>query len=254
FGAGRPRQVLDDLLATLAREPYVADVAEVAAPGRTAVALVTLKVSDPDSVLALVPVARAAARRALGALPPPDRDAYEALVTGDTPLERDMLTVTTEDVERSEWRLVPLTGAILLVALGSPVAAAVASTPLPAAVAVVGRRVGGRRGTAGRGAQAVWDGWARLVARHPGRALLGGGVVIAALTGPLAGLRIGLPARHWWPSGTEAGAGLERLALVGGAGYVQPIHVAVEWPAGRRAVDPGALRALRAFSDSLRAD
>ena len=41
---------------------------------------------------------------------------------------------------------------------------------------------------------------------------------------------------------------------MGGAGYVQPIHVAVEWPAGRRAVDPGALRALRAFSDSLRAD
>ena len=370
FDAGRPRQVLDDLLATLAREPYVADVAEVAAPGRTAVALVTLKVSDPDSVLALVPVARAAARRALGALPPPDRDAYEALVTGDTPLERDMLTVTTEDVERSEWRLVPLTGAILLVALGSPVAAALplvvgflaivaalalvgtvasalpvsiyavnvttmiglavgidyslliatrfseelerdgsaseaavrtlgtagrtvavsgltvavgfaalfatplvetrsiglgglvavtcavalALTLLPAALAVLGRRVGTRRGTAGRGAQAVWDGWARLVARHPGHALLGGGVVIAALTAPLAGLRIGLPARHWWPSGTEAGAGLERLALVGGAGYVQPIHVAVEWPAGRRAVDPGALRALRAFSDSLRAD
>ena len=142
FGAGRPRQVLDDLLATLAREPYVADVAEVAAPGRTAVALVTLKVSDPDSVLALVPVARAAARRALGALPPPDRDAYEALVTGDTPLERDMLTVTTEDVERSEWRLVPLTGAILLVALGSPVAAAlplvVGFLAIVAALALVG--------------------------------------------------------------------------------------------------------------------
>jgi len=133
-------------------------------------------------------------------------------------------------------------------------AVALALTLLPAALAVLGRRVGTRRGTAGRGAQAVWDGWARLVARHPGHALLGGGVVIAALTAPLAGLRIGLPARHWWPSGTEAGAGLERLALVGGAGYVQPIHVAVEWPAGRRAVDPGALRALRAFSDSLRAD
>src|SRR5439155_1098231 len=94
--------------------------------------------------------------RALGALPPPDRDAYEALVTGDTPLERDMLTVTTEDVERSEWRLVPLTGAILLVALGSPVAAAlplvvgflaICASPALGGTGAAGRRAARHRRT-----------------------------------------------------------------------------------------------------------
>jgi RND superfamily putative drug exporter len=369
----RAHAVLDDLSATLSHEPYIADVAQVAAPhGGQSVALVTLNVSDPDSVLALVPVVRSAVRRALDGLP--DGGTFRALVTGDTPLEHDMLAVTTADVERSEWRLVPITGAILLVALGSPVAAvlpllvgilaivtaqavvgsvaaalplpvsvyalnvttmiglavgidysllvvtrfseelerdgsateaaartlrsagrtvaasgltvavgfaallatplietrsiglgglvavacavALALTMLPALLAVLGRghRFGAWRGIAGWGTQARWGRWAAVIARHPGRALLVGGAVIGILTAPLAGIRIGLPARHWWPPGTEGGAGLELLAKLGGAGYVQPIRVTVEWPPGRRAVDPGALRALRALSDSLRAD
>jgi RND superfamily putative drug exporter len=367
----RARAVLDDLSATLSHEPYVADVAQVAAPhGGQPVALVTLSVADPDSVLALVPVVRSAVRRALDGRP--DRDTFRALVTGDTPLEHDMLAVTTADVERSEWRLVPIAGAILLVALGSPIAAvlpllvgilaivtaqavvgsvatalpvsvyalnvttmiglavgidysllvvtrfseelerdgsateaaartlrsagrtvaasgvtvavgfaalvatplietrsiglgglvavtcavALALTMLPALLAVLGRghRFGAWRGIAGWGTRGRWERWAAVIARHPGRALLVGGAVIGILTAPLAGLRIGLPARHWWPPGTEGGAGLELLAKLGGAGYVQPIRVTVEWPPGRRAVDPGALRALRALSDSLRAD
>ena len=369
----RAHAVLEDLSATLSHEPYVADVAQVAAPhGGQSVALVTLSVSDPDSVLALVPVVRSAARRALDRLP--DGGTFRALVTGDTPLEHDMLAVTTADVERSEWRLVPITGAILLFALGSPVAAvlpllvgilaivtaqalvgsvaaalplpvsvyalnvttmiglavgidysllvvtrfseelerdgsateaaartlrsagrtvaasgltvavgfaallatplietrsigfgglvavtcavALALTMLPALLAVLGRghRFGAWRGIAGWGTQARWERWAAVIARHPGRALLVGGAVIGILTAPLAGIRIGLPARHWWPPGTEAGAGLEQLAKLGGAGYVQPIRVTVEWPRGRRAIDAGALRALRALSDSLRAD
>jgi len=135
-------------------------------------------------------------------------------------------------------------------------AVALALTLLPALLAVLGRwhRAGAWRGIAGWGTQARWERWAGLIARHPGRALLVGGAVIGILTAPLAGIRIGLPARHWWPPGTEAGAGLELLAKLGGAGYVQPIRITVEWPPGRRAVDPGALRALRALSDSLRAD
>jgi putative drug exporter of the RND superfamily len=367
----RAHAVLDDLSTTLSHEPYVADVAQVAAPhGGQSVALVTLSVSDPDSLLALVPVVRRAVRRALDRLP--DGGTFRALVTGDTPLEHDMLAVTTADVERSEWHLVPITGAILLIALGSPVAAvlpllvgilaivtaravvgsvaaalpvsvyalnvttmiglavgidysllvvsrfseelerdgsateaasrtlrsagrtvaasgltvavgfaallatplietrsigvgglvavtcavALALTMLPALLAVLGRghRFGAWRGIAGWGTQARWERWAGVIARYPGRALLVGGAVIGILTAPLAGIRIGLPARHWWPPGTEAGAGLELLAKLGGAGYVQPIRVTVEWPPGRRAVNPGALRALRALSDSLRAD
>jgi len=101
-----------------------------------------------------------------------------------------------------------------------------------------------------------WGTWARTVTRHPGWALAAGGLLLACLTAPVAWLRLGLPARHWWPSQTEAGMGLDVLARIGGAGYVQPVRVLVEWPpeSGRLAVSAGALRGLRALSDSLRAD
>jgi len=48
---------------------------------------------------------------------------------------------------------------------------------------------------------------------------------------------------------------LDLLARIGGAGYVQPVRIVVDWPdSGGSAVGFGALRGLRALSDSLRAD
>jgi putative drug exporter of the RND superfamily len=100
----------------------------------------------------------------------------------------------------------------------------------------------------------VWEKWARTLARHPIRAMVYGGVVIAILTAPLFWIRIGLPSRHWWPAGTEAGEGLDALSRMGVAGYVQPIRMLVEVPEGRSAVQAVSLRGLRTLSDSLRAD
>src|SRR5881409_199501 len=408
---GRPRQLLDVLCAALAREPYVRQVTWFGSSGdssllsadrRTAVVLVTLSVAGADSVLSLVLPVRSAVRRALAAFA--DDARYRAIVTGDTPLERDMLTVTTEDVARSERRLLPVAAAILFVACGSlagaalplavgflaiavalaivdvlagfmpmsiyvlnvatmiglgvgidysllmlrrfreelergaavyeavvrtvptagatvatsglcvavgfagllftplvetrsigigglvvvAVAVALALTLLPALLAVLGTRVA-RRGASelaarrlpvnGRSIAAsavdaesrlqprasdeesrlstptLWDRWARAVARHPGWALTAGALTLACLTAPIAWLRVGLSARHWWPSETEAGQGLDLLARIGGAGYVQPVRVVVDWPdSGGSAVGFGALRGLRALSDSLRAD
>ena len=74
------------------------------------------------------------------------------------------------------------------------------------------------------------------------------------LTAPLFWIRIGLPSRHWWPAGTEAGQGLDALSRMGVAGYVQPIRMLVEVPEGRSAVQTASLRGLRTLSDSLRAD
>jgi len=411
FTGGRPRQLLDALCTALAREPYVREVTWFGSAGdstllsadrRTAVVLITLSVARADSVLKLVIPTRMALRRALAAFPEGVR--YRAIVTGDTPLERDMLTVTTEDVARSERRLLPVAAAILFIACGSlagaalplavgflaiavalaivdvlaglvpmsiyvlnvatmiglgvgidysllmlrrfreelergvwvdeavtrtvataggtvatsglcvavgfagllftplvetrsigigglvvvGVAVALALTLLPALLAVLGRRVA-RRGASelaarrlpvnGRGiaasavdagsrlqprasdeesrlsAPTLWDRWARTISRRPGWALLAGTLTLACLTAPLAWLRVGLPARHWWPSQTEAGEGLEVLARIGGAGYVQPVRIVVDWPdSGGSAVGFGALRGLRALSDSLRAD
>src|SRR5438093_5481693 len=119
----RPRRLLDALCSALAQEPYVREVTWFGSSGdstllsadrRTAVALVTLRVARADSVLRLVIPTRTALRRALAAFP--DAAAYQVIVTGDTPLERDMLTVTTEDVARSERRLLPVAAVILFIA------------------------------------------------------------------------------------------------------------------------------------------
>jgi RND superfamily putative drug exporter len=132
FDSARPRQVLDSLVAALERQPYVREVASspTERDPRTAAVLAVLSVADVDSVLKLVDPLRALVRRTLAAFP--DGGQYRAVVTGDAPLERDMLTVATEDVSRSEWRLVLVTGAILVAAFGSLTAAA-----LPLAVGVL---------------------------------------------------------------------------------------------------------------------
>src|SRR5438093_1890782 len=127
----RPRRLLDALCSALAQEPYVREVTWFGSTGdssllsadrRTALALVTLRVAAADSVLKLVVPLRAVVRRALTTFP--DGAEYRALVTGDTPLERDMLTVTTEDVTRSELRLLPVAAVILYFACGSLAGAA----------------------------------------------------------------------------------------------------------------------------------
>src|SRR5947199_137430 len=177
FTGGRPRRLLDALCGALAHEPYVREVTWFGSSGdstllsadrRTAVALVTLRVARADSVLRLVIPTRTALRRALAAFP--DAAAYQVIVTGDTPLERDMLTGTTEDVARSERRLLPV-AAVFAALLFTPlvetrsigvgglvvvaVAVALALTVLPALLAVLGRSV------MGRSVSSHPQGWAR---------------------------------------------------------------------------------------------
>src|SRR5213078_1437999 len=116
FTGGRPRRLLDALCSALAREPYVREVTWFGSSGdstllsadrRTAVALVTLRVARADTVLRLVIPIRTVLRRAVAAFP--EGAQYHAIVTGDTPLERDML---------------PVTAVILFIACGSAAGAA----------------------------------------------------------------------------------------------------------------------------------
>jgi RND superfamily putative drug exporter len=145
-------------------------------------------------------------------------------------------------------------GGLIVVAI----AVLLSITLLPALLAVLGREIDRPRWLARRltwyHAPQVWEKWARTLSRHPIRAMVYGGVAIAILTAPLFWIRIGLPSRHWWPMGTEAGEGLDALSRMGVAGYVQPIRLLVEVPEGRSAVQAASLRGLRTLSDSLRAD
>jgi RND superfamily putative drug exporter len=152
-----------------------------------------------------------------------------------------------------ETRSVGLGG---LVVVG--VAVLLATTLLPALLAILGREIDRPRWLAQRlawyHAPQVWETWARTLSRHPWRALAMGGLAIALLTAPVFWIRIGLAARHWWPSQTEAAKGVEALTDMGAAGVVQPIRIVVAVPTGRRATETTVLRGLRALSDSLRAD
>jgi putative drug exporter of the RND superfamily len=145
-------------------------------------------------------------------------------------------------------------GGLIVVA----VAVLLSITLLPALLAVLGREIDRPRWLAKRltwyHAPQVWEKWARTLSRHPIRALLYGGAVIAILTFPVLFIKIGLPSRHWWPTGTEAGEGLDALSAMGVAGFIQPVRVLVQLPEGRSAVEATALRGLMTLADSLRAD
>lgn len=131
-------------------------------------------------------------------------------------------------------------------------------TLLPALLAALGRSIDEPRWLARRltwyHAPQIWEKWARSLARHPVRALLVGGSIIGVLTLPVFWIRIGLPARDWWPSQTEAGAGVEALSRMGASGYITPLRIVVEVPSGQSATQAVKLRGLRALSDSMRAD
>ena len=152
-----------------------------------------------------------------------------------------------------ETRSVGLGGLIVVA-----VAVLLSITLLPALLAVLGREIDRPRWLARRltwyHAPQVWEKWARTLSRHPIRALGYGGAVIAILTFPIFFIKIGLPSRHWWPSGTEAGEGLETLSAMGVAGFIQPVRVLVALPEGRSAVEAAALRGLMTLADSLTAD
>ena len=98
----------------------------------------------------------------------------------------------------TETRSVGIAG-LLVVA----VAVLLATTLLPALLSLLGRNIDRPRWLARRLAwyhrPQIWERWARSLSRHPYRALVIGGTIIALLTLPALKLRIGLPSRHWWP-------------------------------------------------------
>jgi len=131
-------------------------------------------------------------------------------------------------------------------------------TLVPALLGILGSRVDWPRWLARRLAwyhgRRLWVWWARTIGRRPGVTLAAGLVLLGLLVFPVRHIRIGLPASDWWPAGTEAGQGAMALERMGVGGVVQPIHLVLELPPGRRFDDASALRGLRTLTDSLSAD
>jgi RND superfamily putative drug exporter len=131
-------------------------------------------------------------------------------------------------------------------------------TLLPATLAILGRAIDHPRWLAKRlswyHAPRAWERWARWLAYHPYRAVIIGMTIVAVITWPLSGIRIGLPRSGWFPAQTESAAGVKVLEQIGAAGALQPVDIVIQVPEGQRALGSRYLRGLRRLSDSLSAD
>jgi RND superfamily putative drug exporter len=131
-------------------------------------------------------------------------------------------------------------------------------TLLPAGLSLLGRAIDRPQWLARRlawyHAPTGWERWARWLGHHPWRALVIGAVSIAAISWPLARIKIGLPREGWFPTHTESNDGLKMLDQIGTSGALQPVRVVVQAPSGERVVGSRYLRGLMRLADSIRAD
>src|SRR6058998_443467 len=138
------------------------------------------------------------------------------------------------------------------------VAVLLATTFLPAVLAILGRNIDRpkwlARPLARFHAPTGWERWARWLGHRPWRAVAVGGAAIALLTFPLSQIRLGLPATNWFPPESESGRGLQALREMGASGVIQPVRVVVQLPEGESALSARRLPGLKALTDSIRKD
>src|SRR6266566_2925482 len=145
-------------------------------------------------------------------------------------------------------------GGLIVVA----VAVLLATTFLPAALAILGRNIDRpkwlARPLARFHAPTGWERWARWLGHRPWRAVAIGGAAIALLTFPATQIRLGLPATNWFPPESESGQGLQALREMGASGVIHPVRVVVQLPEGESALSGRRLPGLKALTDSIRKD
>src|SRR5213592_3523591 len=154
---------------------------------------------------------------------------------------------------RTETRSVGIGGLIVVA-----IAVLLATTFLPACLAILGRNIDRPKWLARLLAwihtPTGWERWARSLGHHPWRAILGGGVAAAFLTFPLTQIKIGLPARNWFPPDAESAQALAALRDMGASGVIQPLRVVVQLPNGESALSGRRLSGLKALCDSIEKD
>ena len=144
-------------------------------------------------------------------------------------------------------------GGLLVVTL----AVLLAITLLPATLAIMGRTIDWPNWLARRLAwyhrQTAWERWARWLSQHSWRALAIGMAVAGAISWPVLHIKIGLPTRDWFPSGTESTAGAQLIENeIGSRGALLPVRITLQ--SSDRLVSSTYLSGLRRLSDSILAD
>src|SRR3989441_658250 len=286
----RFERVLDTLKGVAERQAYVSQIISVRSIGESSfvspdrrttflIAALTPEFTS-DISKSVVPDLRAASRGAMGRAP--GADGFDVMVTGFPALDHDVRTISAEDSERGERRVLPLTLVVLIVAFGALVAAMVpivvgvlaitialglvtiAARYVPMSVFVlnittmVGLGVGidysllvvtRFREELNRGLSPV-DAAVRTVET----AVAAGGSAVVLLAFPATQIRLGLPATNWFPPESESGQGLAALRAMGASGVIQPIRVVVQLPEGEHAPTGRWLSGLKALTDSIRKD
>jgi RND superfamily putative drug exporter len=138
------------------------------------------------------------------------------------------------------------------------VAVLLATTFLPAVLAILGRNIDRpkwlARPLARFHAPTGWERWARWLGHRPWRAVTFGGAALALLTFPVTQLRLGLPATNWFPPESESGRGLQALRAMGASGVIQPVRVVVRLPEGESVLAARRLSGLKVLTDSIQHD
>ena len=129
---------------------------------------------------------------------------------------------------------------------------------VPASLAIIGHGVewpsGLARLTAPLRSETGWMRYAASLGRHPIRAIIISGSILAVLIAPTVKLRIGLPVSGWFPKDTEAGRGLSVLQEMNAGASLQPIRVVLHARDSTQLLDADRLRGLKAVSNALLAD
>ena len=138
------------------------------------------------------------------------------------------------------------------------VAVLLAVTLLPAGLSLLGRTIDRPKWLAKRLSwyhqPTGWERWARWLGKHPWRAIVLGGSLVALITLPVTQIQIGLPRSGWFPAKTESNLGVQALDRIGARGALQPIRVVVQAPAGEKIVGARFIRGFKRLSDSIQAD
>jgi RND superfamily putative drug exporter len=127
----RFKAVLDSLTSAIRHRPYISQVVSASTlsgsgfvsrdPQATFLIAATQPDRADDVTNNFVPDLRQTVREAVRNLPA--ASGFEVTVTGTPALDYDLRTISTEDTERAEWRVLPVVLVVLVVAFGALVAA-----------------------------------------------------------------------------------------------------------------------------------
>ncbi len=156
--------------------------------------------------------------------------------------------------------LVPLSDVRSIAVGGLLVTAAavlLATTLLPALLAMLGHRLQSGRGGDGPGAERghrAWRRWGTWVAAHPMRVLLVAGAPLVGLAAAAQRMQTGLPEDDWLPAQMDSAVAIRDLRAMGRVGVVQTIRVVLELPEDATALSREGWTATKRLSDMLRRD